>query len=94
MYYLPQCIVYVANKLAIVISLRSLKKKSELVSNGGKVVITEVDSLKKGDGCYRGGLFNGGENAHVREVAVLMEEEWSCCTLMGERMVILQRWPI
>ena len=30
-----------------------------MVSNGGKIVIAQVDSLKKGDGSYRGGLFNG-----------------------------------
>ena len=39
-----------------------------MVSNGGKIVITQVDSLKKGDGCYRGGMFNAGR--------MVMLESW------------------
>ena len=37
------------------------------------------------------------ENDHVTEVVTLMEGEWSCYSgsqFNGERMVMLQRWPV
>ena len=42
--------------------------------------VIEVASLKEGYSLLlpRGGLFNGEGICHVREVASLMEGEWSC----------------
>ena len=49
------------------------------------------------NGCYGGGLFNGRGNGNVREVASLMEGEWSCYgggQFNGGRMVMLRRWSV
>ena len=53
----------------------------------------EMSSIKKGNGCYKGDLYNGGGMA-IREVVSLTEGEWSCYgggQFKGGRMVMLQR---
>ena len=52
----------------------------------GRIVVIEVACLMEGKWgrVMRGGQFNGGGNDHVTEVV----------TLMGGRMVMLQRWPV
>ena len=52
-----------------------------------------MSSIKKGNGCYKGDLYNGGGMV-IRGVVSLTEGEWSCYgggQFKGERMVMLQR---
>ena len=68
------------------------------------MVITKVDILKEGEGCYRRSQFNRGScyrgghfNGHVTEVVTLMEGEWSRYRggdFYAGRMVMLQRWSL